>query len=227
MEIERINENTVKFYISYIDIENRGFEREEIWYNRERSEQLFWQMMDEVNYKEDFSVEGPLWIQVQALEKGLEIIVTKAEISKGESPLHAMDNIEETVDITMNDKAKSSFDSKYEDNDDETGFQADDANLWMTAKFADFEDVIQLSHYFQGEFEKDLTTTLYNYKNAYYIYVEITPDLFDHQDDVLSQILEYSEESDITYHILDEYGKVVVNKQVFTEIRKYFAIEYK
>src|SRR5699024_667124 len=87
VEIGKINDNTVKFYMSYIDIENRGFEREEIWYNRERSEQLFWQMMDEVNYKEDFSVEGPLWIQVQALEKGLEIIVTKAQISKDEAAL--------------------------------------------------------------------------------------------------------------------------------------------
>ncbi len=42
MEIERINEHTVKFYMSYGDIEDRGFDREEIWYNRERSEELFW-----------------------------------------------------------------------------------------------------------------------------------------------------------------------------------------
>src|SRR5690625_5892727 len=39
-------------------------------------------MMDEVNFKEDFSVEGPLWIQVQAMDKGLEIVVTKAKVSK-------------------------------------------------------------------------------------------------------------------------------------------------
>jgi|SRR5690625_2610481 len=224
MEIERINENTVKFYISYIDIENRGFEREEIWYNRERSEQLFWQMMDEVNYKEDFSVEGPLWIQVQALEKGLEIIVTKAQISKGESPLDAIDNIEETVDMTMNDKAKSVF-GMHDDKDDDEEFKADDSNLWMTAEFKDFEDVIQLSHYFQGDFEEDLMTSLYHYTDKYFIYVEITPDLFDHQDDILSQILEYSEESDVTYHMLDEYGKTIIEDQVFTEIRKYFGIE--
>src|SRR5699024_12540870 len=82
MEIERINENTVKFYISYLDIENHGFEKEEIWYNRERSEQLFWHMMDEVNFKEDFSVEAPLWIQVQAMDKGLVIVVKKAKVSK-------------------------------------------------------------------------------------------------------------------------------------------------
>ena len=54
MEIERINENTVKFYVSYQDVEQRGFDREEIWYNRERSEQLFWEMMDEVNDQENF-----------------------------------------------------------------------------------------------------------------------------------------------------------------------------
>ncbi len=82
MEIERINDNTVKFYISYIDMEERGFDREEIWYNRERSEELFWEMMDEVHNEEEFLVEGPLWIQVQALDKGLEIVVTKAQVSK-------------------------------------------------------------------------------------------------------------------------------------------------
>src|SRR5690625_5837390 len=147
-------------------------------------------MMDEVNYKEDFSVEGPLWIQVQALDKGLEIIVTKAQVSKGESPLDAIDNIEETVEISMNNKAKSAF-SDQED-DDDIDLSAEESNLWMTATFADFEDVIQLSHYFQGDFDGDLITSLYHYDDKYYIYVEIIPTLFDYLDDILSQILEYS-----------------------------------
>ena len=38
--------------------------------------------MDEVHHEEEFTVEGPLWIQVQALDKGLEILVTKAQLSK-------------------------------------------------------------------------------------------------------------------------------------------------
>src|SRR5699024_6205868 len=114
MEIERINENTVKFYISYVDIEDRGYEREDIWYNRERSEQLFWQMMDEVHYRQDVSVEGPLWIQVQALEKGLEILVTKAHRSKGGTPVDSIEDIDETIDITINEKAKQMLDDKKE-----------------------------------------------------------------------------------------------------------------
>lgn len=225
MEIERINENTVKFYISYVDIEDRGFEREEIWYNRERSEQLFWQMMDEVNYKEDFSVEGPLWIQVQALEKGLEIIVTKAQISKGGTPIDSIDEIDDTIDITINEKAKSIIEEKFGKNeavDDEE--VNDDSSLWMTANFHDLEDVIQLSHYFQGNYESDLITVLYFYENKYYIYVELAPKLFEYQEDILSQILEYSTESDVTYHVLDEYGKVIFENNVFSQMRGHFSV---
>src|SRR5699024_9842803 len=114
MEIERINENTVKFYISYLDIEDRGFEREEIWYNRERSEQLFWQMMDEINYKEDFAIEGPLWIQVQALEKGLEIIVTKAQVSKNGNHFEFPKTDEDLISTTLEDEAESLLEREFD-----------------------------------------------------------------------------------------------------------------
>src|SRR5699024_883845 len=153
VEIERINENTVKFYISYVDIESRGFEREEIWYNRERSEQLFWQIMEEVNYKEDFPVEGPLWIQVQALEKGLEIVVTKAQISKNGEAIESIKEIEDSIDITLNDKLPHFSNSDKEEKKEEPleNHLNDDSGLWMTASFTNFEDLIQLSHYFTAQ----------------------------------------------------------------------------
>lgn len=227
MEIERINENTVKFYISYVDIEDRGFEKEEIWYNRERSEQLFWQMMEEVNYKEDFPVEGPLWIQVQALEKGLEIIVTKAQIPTNSS-LDALEEVEGLIDITISDKAKSSFGNKIvEEKAEQTEEIDDDASIWLTTSFNDFEDVIQLSHYFHCDGEEQLETALYHYKNKYYLYMEIPAQLFEEQEDMLSQILEYSQEADETYYVLEEYGKVVMEKDVFRQVKKYFNVEQK
>lgn len=225
MEIERINENTVKFYISYVDIEDRGFEREEIWYNRERSEQLFWQMMDEVNYKEDFSVEGPLWIQVQALEQGLEIIVTKAQISKGGTPIDSIDEIDDTFDITINEKAKGLLEEKLSKKDVVDEDDINDSSLWMTTYFTELEDVIQLSHYFQGEYADDLVTALYYYQDKYYLYIEISPDLFEYQEDILSQVLEYSTESDITYHVLDEYGKMIMSENVFSQMKEHFSVD--
>ena len=86
MEIERINENTVKFFLSYMDIEERGFTREEVWYNRDKSEELFWEMMDEVNDEAEFEVEGPLWIQVHAMSGGIEVTVTRAQVSEDGEP---------------------------------------------------------------------------------------------------------------------------------------------
>src|SRR5690625_4032595 len=206
MEIERINENTVKFYNSYVDIESRGFEREEIWYNRERSEQLFWQMMDEVNYKEDFPVEGPLWIQVQALEKGLEIIVTKAQITDNHS-LESLEEVEDLIDLTIPDKHKGDLDVGMDDvalDEDEIG---PETNVELITSFADFEDIIKLSHYFKVAYVEDIKTSLYYYKNKYHLYVDVQTDNYDNQEDILSQILEYSVEEDITIHLLAEYGK--------------------
>lgn len=222
MEIERINENTVKFYISYVDIEGRGFRREEIWYNRDRGEQLFWQMMEEVNFKEDFTVEGPLWIQVQALEKGLEVVVTRAQASK-----HSMENLldgesDTTLDITVGDKLDRALSERFgkpavtENNDD------DGDSLWMIAGFESFEDAIQLSHYFDQSYEEQLVSAFYHYEDKYYIYLELSASLFEEQDDILSQVFEYSEESELTHHMLEEYGKIIFKENVFEQIRTYF-----
>lgn len=225
MEIERINENTIKFYVSYGDIEERGFEREEIWYNRERSEQLFWQMMDEVNYKEEFSVEGPLWIQVQAMEKGLEIMVTKAQISKNGEKLE-LPTEDGSVDISIDEKMENLLEEKFGSHEDGESLDDMGENLWLIVSFKEFEDVIQLSHAIE-EREQDLTNTLYHYQDKYYMYVEFR-DEDDYEDDenqenIISRILEFAEDSDITHHVLEEYGNKIFAGDTLRQVRTYFS----
>ncbi|NBJ70925.1 MULTISPECIES: adaptor protein MecA [Clostridia] len=224
MEIERINENTVKFYISYMDIEDRGFEREEIWYNRERSEQLFWQMMDEVNYKEDFNVDGPLWIQVQALEKGLEIIVTKAQISKNGDSIELQTDDGNTVDFPVDKKIENMLEDKFGKEDDEEVSEPDnDENLWIIASFKDFEDVIQLSHYFTNN-DVGTTETLYHYDETYYLYMEFSEEDLEEeeQENMISKVFEFGNDADITIHVLSEYGKIIFDRNTFSEVRSHF-----
>ncbi|RDW15985.1 adaptor protein MecA [Oceanobacillus chungangensis] len=220
MEIERINENTIKFYISYIDIEDLGFEREEIWYNRERSEQLFWQMMDEVNYKEDFNVEGPLWIQVQAMEKGLEIVVTKAKLSK-KGELHPDSSFdEEMIETMLEDK----FGKNVEHIDEEDDMTEE--TLWIIVDFNDFEDVIQLSHYFQN-FTSTVEDALYYYNDKYYLYLGFSQELLDdnEQENIISQVLEFANDSDMSIHYLEEYGKNIFESDTFAQVRSYFPLQ--
>ncbi|WP_080874977.1 adaptor protein MecA [Oceanobacillus timonensis] len=226
MEIERINENTIKFYISYVDIEELGFEKEEIWYNRERSEQLFWQMMDEVNYREDFNPEGPLWIQVQAMEKGLEIVVTKAKVSKNGEHLE-LETEDGNIDLPVDNQLENILDEKFGESKQDTETEKDDEmaeeNLWIIVEFDEFENLIQLSHQLHdlSDFGEE---TLYTYKGNYYLYMEFSYDVLDEhrQEDVISQVLEYASDSSISIHLLEEYGKKIMENDTFEQVRNYF-----
>lgn len=177
--------------------------------------------MDEVNYKEDFPVEGPLWIQVQALEKGLEIIVTKAQISN-EHALESLEEVEDLIDLTIPDKVKHEIDAPFDEEDLDDEELDTDVNVKLITSFSDFENVIALSHYFQPKYEEEIETILYYYDDKYYLFIEVKTDFYDVQEDIFSQILEYSVEEDITSHLLEEYGKVIIPKDVFSHIRTYF-----
>lgn len=220
MEIERINENTIKFYISYADIEDRGFKREEIWYNRERSEQLFWQMMEELNYKEEFTVEGPLWIQVQALEKGLEVIVTKAQMSQnGENAdLFSTDDLDDMSDEeTLEQMLEQSLPTEEKAEADE------DTSYWTIVAFNEFEDVIQASHSFSDTLDR-VEQKLIHYKDKYFLYMEFSPDEHDEeeQESIMSILYEFATDTQITLPMLEEYGKVIFPTDVFKKVQSYF-----
>lgn len=222
MEIERINEHTVKFYISYGDIEQRGFDREEIWYNRERSEELFWEMMDEVHQEEEFTVEGPLWIQVQALEKGLEVIVTRAQLSKDgnkyEIPVDEKTPVDERIESILD----SHFNHKHHDDKDFIDDIEED-NYQFVIRFKDFEDIVSLAHRTNLE---GLINTLYFFEEKYYLYIEFNEEIYPEEqlENLLSIVLEYGQESVITIYRLDEYGKVILKEQALTDFAKHFPL---
>src|SRR5699024_7084152 len=67
---------------------------------------------------------------------------------------------DETIDITINEKAKQMLDDKKEPSEgsENAGLTEDDSSLWMTAHFNNLEDVIQLSHYINSSYESELIT---------------------------------------------------------------------
>ncbi|WP_019240508.1 MULTISPECIES: adaptor protein MecA [Bacillus] len=224
MEIERINEHTVKFYISYLDIEERGFDRDEIWYNRDRSEELFWEMMDEIHHEEEFAIEGPLWIQVQALDKGLEIMVTKAQFTKDGQKLELPISDEKLKDLPVDERIESLLDEHFQvkqDDETDTTVEYDLDVLECAIMFQDFEDVISLSK--QNGLE-GFKTSLYSFENKYYLYAEFEEDIAEDKiDNILSVLFEYGHESAVTLYRLQEYGKEIIKEDVFSTIRKYFV----
>lgn len=219
MEIERINEDTIKFYISYLDLEERGFNQEDVWYDREKSEELFWEMMDELKYEEEFAPEGPLWIQVQALKHGLEVFVTKANLSKqgeGNFELSSASQDELAAEERIEKMLEENFNPVKKDSEDDEG------TLEFVLSFNDFEDLIQMS---QASGLQNVDTKLYVYQNRYFLYVEFPETQYNESniDNTVSILLEYGAESNLTGYMLDEYGKLIFDNPALEQVKQYFV----
>ncbi|WP_252502447.1 adaptor protein MecA [Sporosarcina sp. Marseille-Q4943] len=216
MEIERINDNTVKFYLSYIDIEERGFTREEVWYNRDKSEELFWEMMDEINDETEFEVEGPLWIQVHAMNNGIEVTVTRAQVS---------DNDESDAPFGSDDNRKN-FEpdpSMFANSEQLMNELNDDPIVWTSDMFVfdEFENLISLSKNIPLYAVK---TSLYSFEDKFYMHVMYDEFKMDDDDksDFCGLVSEFGSLSQVTIHRLEEYGKVIMESDVMQTVNKYF-----
>ncbi|VEI04930.1 adaptor protein MecA [Kurthia zopfii] len=215
MDIERINENTIKLVISYKDIEERGFTKDEIWYNRDKGEELFWVMMDEVN-DDQFEINGPLWIQVVAKDVGLELTVTIVTnptemLGAGMEDLQAKGNqFSNLFDVEP-------FNPNIPDFIEEEDVLVDE----IVFEFKNFDDLIPLAKSAPEDF--DLINELFEYEGKYYLYVDLheIQDVEDQQD-IISPILEYADESSKTIHVIREYGKLIMEGDCFRITREYF-----
>ncbi|TVT28798.1 hypothetical protein FO441_00535 [Salinicoccus cyprini] len=213
MKIERIDESTIKFFITYQDIEKRGFDKEDLWMNRKRGEEFFWSIMDEVNHEqeEDFSMEGPLWIQVHAYDKGIEVVVSKSQDDKPFST-------EQTpMDINNND-VEQFLENIAADSEEVTPITKEP----VMVKFDEFEDLIKYTH----EVEVDETVyedLLIAHKGSYYyqIFFDYRMDFMD-MERIEAKLLEYSSPAELSSMVVEEYGKVIMSMNVRSKVRKFF-----
>lgn len=218
MEIERINDNTVKFYISYLDVEERGFSRDEIWFNRDKSEELFWEMMDEVNEEADFVMEGPLWIQVQAMDKGLEVTVTKAQLTKDGQKLDLPDDIDDRRKMFSSDDAVAPEFDEFEPVFDEPDLK----KLEYTFVFSEVDELLPIARRLMYV---PIETALYHFEGKYYLYASFD-EILHSDDDVknhISVFTEYVQTSPITIHRLQEYGKEIFKEDALSNVLHYFG----
>ena len=215
MDIERVNENTLKLFITYRDIEDRGYTREEIWYNRAKGEELFWEVMTEVNTDDYFELEGPIWIHINASEIGLEVVVTRAsynpetDISSMFQPMDDMnDNQIEEMSI------EQSLLEAFENEQDDTSIVS------SRYVFKDIDDVIPVA---KRLINRNLKTSLYRFEDKYYLIVNFE-ELEDKDEirNIHAIIREYIASSKVTVYRLEEYGEAIMKDNCFETIVEFF-----
>jgi adapter protein MecA 1/2 len=151
------------------------------------------------------------------MDKGLEIIVTKAQLSKDGQKLELpipedkkQEPASEDLDALLDD---------FQKEEQEVNQEEKEQKLQFVLRFDDFEDVISLSKLNVNGSK----TTLYSFENRYYLYVDFYNLTDEEVENQLSILLEYASESSISIHRLEEYGKLVVSEHALETIKKHFA----
>ncbi len=214
MRIERVNDSTIKLFITYQDIEKRGYKKEDLWTNRKKGEEFFWSLMDEVDHAErdSFNFEGPLWIQVHAFDKGVEVVVTKR------------DDEDFSVDMTEEIPEEKELMDLIQESEN-NNFRASQASLWdepVMIQFDDFDDLIRYSY--QADIDElKFEDLLLTYNNKYYYQMYINRGAsYRTIEGLEAKVLEFGSPSEVSYEVVDEYGTAIMSHNVRRQIKKYF-----
>ena len=216
MDIERINENTLKLFITYSDIEDRGYTREEIWYNRAKGEELFWDVIGEVNTDDYFDLDGPIWIHINASESGLEVVVTRAAVNNDSETSSMMGSFEDDLHIAdqLNEMEESIFNS--------IGGKANkEEESLENARFR-FKDVDELVPLAERAVQLGIPSALYKWEDYYYLFVDLQHLNEAEARNVIALCSEYLSASKMTIHRLEEYAETIIAEDCFETIISYF-----
>ncbi|GIM48230.1 adapter protein MecA 1 [Collibacillus ludicampi] len=198
MHVERLGENKVRIFISYDDLEERGIDREEIWQNGRKVQELFWDMMERAYVEVGFEVIGPIAIEAFTMPtEGVVVIVT--QISSLPGAVEKQN--EELGSIEMNLHSADSLGA-------------------FTFVFNDFEEVIRVARELKEVVQEGCS--LYHYRDRYFLFFEEESVAGADYDSVWAVLHEYGDLSSVTHAVLEEYGKRIIDRTAIQELIKYF-----
>ncbi|SDW96521.1 adapter protein MecA 1/2 [Alicyclobacillus hesperidum] len=206
MRVERIARDKVRIFISYDDLEERGIDRDEIWHNGKKVQDLFWDMMETAYMEVGFEIAGPISVEAFTMPtEGVVVIVTRIPSIPG----------------------ATSDESDMEDDDDnattlfsrEPGFQSR-ADSYMVFSFSDFDDLVFVCHTL---LPYQINTSLFYYKDRYELLIADALDS-ERWQLVASILSEYGSVSSSTEAVLKEYGKTVIAENALEAIVQRFPL---
>lgn len=219
MNIERINDNTIKLFLTNRDIEARGYDSTTVWLNPAKSDQLFMEVLQEADEREYLEAEGLMWAYVRNLDGGVEIVVTRSDAMKEiEKMFSTMFEDSTDLDDVMGDLMDNSEGMPFEFEETESAEVFYDAAL--TYAFKDIDDIVPLAHRLIVE---NIKTSLYTIEGSYYLAIDINEMAPKDIANIDAKVSEYLAKSPVTIHYLDEYGKLIMENNCFDTIVSHFA----
>ncbi|MGG5304949.1 adapter protein MecA 1/2 [Enterococcus pernyi] len=215
MEMEHINENTIRVMIGHDDLEERGVSFLDLLGNHREIENFFYSILEEVDIEEEFQSSEAVTFQVLPKGDGLELFISKNMPDE---------EIGQNNESTLNSADVSEFlQGQMLANEEESDLTESTTASEQRAIFVfnGFEQVIQLANDVQLE---SAWTDLYQLEERYYLVVHFWMENLN-QTDVENQyarILEFAEKSTRTAEALNEYGQQLMERNALERVKFYF-----
>jgi len=224
MEMERINDNTIRVSIGNEDLAERGITFLDLLGNQKQIESFFYSILEEVDVDEQFQETDSVTFQVLPNQDGLELFISK------NLPLDDMENIEGMEDNLLGDSFSNflkehiaSHDKEKEELIDEEIDMVHYGESIQEAVFRldNFEALIVLAKNIKLQ---NVLTYLYQFKDEYYLRVSFFSDEKSEgqMKNDYSQIYEYAHRTNVTTDILEEYGEMIMERNALELTRYYF-----
>lgn len=233
MEMERINENTIRVLIENADLEARGISFLDLLGNHKQIESFFYSILEEVDIDEQFQETDPVTFQVLPNRNGLELFISKNLLNGEDSELPELselinqDSFGDFVKSQMGERdvlVKGDALDKASDSDIEVELDTASPFIEAVVRFASFEDLIGLAKVASFNHVLSNVYQLAGDPDVFFLHLSfVMEELTENQvNEDLAIALEYGTLSNVTPEVLAEYGKVIMEQSALEQINHYF-----
>ncbi|UQS86422.1 adaptor protein MecA [Nicoliella spurrieriana] len=236
MEMDRINDNTIRVLINNDDLSAHGITVLDLLGDHKQIEEFFYSILDEIDTDHQFQGDNEaLTFQVLPNKNGLELFISKADPNDPAKTQQTNDtvtnyiknqiknrNLNEDIDQDLLNEGKAALNESKQDNDEveqEPKNGPEDAVI----EFDSFEDFISLAQELRID---NGISNLYLYKGKYYLELEFFTNVPGASDFVnenkIQFALEFGKSVSITPELLNEYGKKIMDNSALELARYYF-----
>ena len=233
MEMEYINENTIRVFIDTDDLIERGISFMDIMSNQNEVEHFFMSILEEVDVSQKFQHTEAITFQVMPKRNGIDLYISKGFGDDNEED-SAFQQLMETIG-ELEDEDKENANERQNVLDDLANQEADKKKKAASAETEEprvpreitlvsriFEDFLAFARDFKDEFAQ---VDLYVYNESYFALIKFeTNELTDDEiEDLVSFAEEYAEVSALNAGLVRERGHEIARGNASVQIRRAFG----
>lgn len=219
MEMERINENTIRVLVDSNDLEERGIKILDLLSDHKQIQDFFYSILKEVDSTHQFQDNDSVTFQVMPTGNGLELFISKNDQvnAMGDGRNDAItDYIRQSIAQRRKDESLKADDYPISAND------SDPLTKLVVVRFDQFEDLVQYAKVAENN---NVVSELYKYNDQYYLTLQylITDENTD--EEIKNQIAlayEYGNATNIASDYLAEHSKKLMEISALHLIQHYF-----